>query len=215
MVLITLDARGFSRLQQRNTANRREKPMVQAVEFSENAGPMGCRLIFPESDFDPSNSIGSRNLSVLTSTLIGLATESSSNRFSILLSTLFAVATGHNRNAAAKSRKSRSWRQKQFSGFYSFFAYVRQNSITEFGVQISNLSFIFIFYMEHWIFEFDIKVPWEPKMLIGRLCHASNYSFFSMSIKRGMEVRLSKACTRGFSPSLWERKTSGNQGRYS
>ena len=32
--------------------------------------------------------------------------------------------------------------------------------------------------MEHWIFEFDIKVPWEPKMLIGRLCHASNYSFF-------------------------------------
>ena len=32
--------------------------------------------------------------------------------------------------------------------------------------------------MEHWIFEFDIKVPWEPKMLIGRLCHASNYSSF-------------------------------------
>ena len=50
---------------------------------------MGCRFIFPESDFDPSNSIGSRNLSVLTSTLVGLATESSSNRFSILLSTLF------------------------------------------------------------------------------------------------------------------------------
>ena len=66
-----------------------EKPLVQAVEFSENAGPMGCRFLFPESDFDPSNSIGSRNLSVLTSTLIGLATESSSNRFSILLSTLF------------------------------------------------------------------------------------------------------------------------------
>ena len=82
--------------------------MVQAVEFSENAGPMGCPFIFLESDFDPSNSIGSRNLSVLTSTLIGLATESSSNRFSILLSTLFPVATGHNRNAAAKSRKSRS-----------------------------------------------------------------------------------------------------------
>ena len=86
-------------------------------------------------------------------------------------------------------------------------------------IQLRNLAskfqiwvFIFIFYMEHWIFEFDIKVPWEPKMLIGRLCHASNYSFFSMSIKRGMEVRLSKACTRGFSPSLWERKTSGNQG---
>ena len=97
---------------------------------------MGCRFIFPESDFDPSNSIGSRNLSVLTSTLIGLATESSSNRFSILLSTLFPVATGHNRNAAAKSRKSRSWRQKKFSGFYSFFAYVRQNSTTEFGVKL-------------------------------------------------------------------------------
>ena len=107
-ILTTLDARGFSRLQQRNTAKRREKPLAQAVEFSENAGPMGCRFIFPESDFDPSNSISSKNLSVLTSTLIGLATESSSNRFSILLSTLFPVATGHNRNAAAKSRKSRS-----------------------------------------------------------------------------------------------------------
>ena len=41
---------------------------------------------------DPSNSIGSRNLSVLTSTLIGVATESSLNRFSILLSALFPVA---------------------------------------------------------------------------------------------------------------------------
>ena len=85
---------------------RREKPLVQTVEFSENAGPMRCRFIFPESDCDPSNSIGSRNLSVLTSTLIGLAIESSSNRFSIPLSTLFPVTTGHNRNAAAKSRKS-------------------------------------------------------------------------------------------------------------
>ena len=102
----TLDARGFSLLERRNTAKRREKPLVQTVEFSENAGPMRCRFIFPESDFDPSNSIGSRNLSVLTSTLIGLAIESSSNRFSIPLSTLFPVTTGHNRNAAAKSRKS-------------------------------------------------------------------------------------------------------------
>ena len=68
-----------------------EKPLVQAVEFFENAGPMGCRFLFPESDFDPRNSIGSRNLSVLTSTLIGLATESSSNRFSILVSTLGAI----------------------------------------------------------------------------------------------------------------------------
>ena len=92
---LTLDARGFSRLQQRNTAKRREKPLVQAVEFPENVGPMGCCFIFPESGFDPSNSIGSRNLSVLTSTLIGLATEISSNRFSILLSTLFPVAAGH------------------------------------------------------------------------------------------------------------------------
>ena len=103
----TLDARGFSLLERRNTAKRREKPLVQAVEFCENAGPMGCRFIFPESDFDLINSIGSRNLSVLTSTLIGLATESSSNRFSILLSTVFRVATGHNRNTDAKSRKSR------------------------------------------------------------------------------------------------------------
>ena len=45
-----------------------EKTLWQAV---------GCRFIFPESDFDHSNSIGSGNLSVLTSTLIGLATESS------------------------------------------------------------------------------------------------------------------------------------------
>ena len=80
--------------------------MNMSVEFFENAGPMGCHFIFPESDFDPRNSIGSRNMSVLTSTLIGLATESSSNMFSILLSTLFPVATGHNRNAT-KSRKSR------------------------------------------------------------------------------------------------------------
>ena len=58
----TLDARGFSRLQRRNTAKRQEKPLVQPVEFFENAGPMGCRFIFPESDFDPSNSIGSRVL---------------------------------------------------------------------------------------------------------------------------------------------------------
>ena len=43
-----------------------KKPLVQAVEFFEKAGPMGCRFIFPESDFDPSNSIRSRNLSVLT-----------------------------------------------------------------------------------------------------------------------------------------------------
>ena len=91
----TLDARGFYLLERRNTARRREKPLVQAVEFFENAGPMGCRFIFPESDFDPSNSIGSRNMSVLSRTLIGLAAESSSNRFSILLSTLFPAATGY------------------------------------------------------------------------------------------------------------------------
>ena len=95
----------FSLLERRNTTKRREKPLVQPVEFFEKAGPIRCRFIFPESDFNPSNSIGSRNLSVLTSTLIGVATEISSNRFSISLSTLFPVATGHNRNAAAKSRK--------------------------------------------------------------------------------------------------------------
>ena len=49
-------------------------------------------------------------------------------------------------------------------------------------------------------------------MLIGRLCHASNYSSFSMSIKRGMKVRFSKPRTKGFSapiPSvaLREKKT--------
>ena len=52
---------------------------------------MGCRFIFPKSDFDPSNSIGSRDLSVLTSTLIGLPTESSSNRFSMKMETLLKL----------------------------------------------------------------------------------------------------------------------------
>ena len=41
--------------------------------------------------FDPSNSIGSMNLSVLTSSLIRLATESSSNRFSIALLPTVAI----------------------------------------------------------------------------------------------------------------------------
>ena len=86
----------------------KEKPLVQAVELFEKAGPMGCRFIFPESDFDPSNSIGFRNLSVLTSTLVGLATESSSNRFSIAFNQISHAAAhcGHNRNAA-KFLKSR------------------------------------------------------------------------------------------------------------
>ena len=134
---------------------------------------MGCRFIFPELDFDPSNSIGSRNLSVLTSTLIGLATESSSNRFSILLSALFPVANGHNRNAA-KSWKSRFWRQKKFSGFYSFL-------YTSAKIQLRNLASkfkIWVFIVEFYIKVNKTNVPWEPKMLIGRLCHASNYSFF-------------------------------------
>ena len=51
---------------------------------------MGCRFIFPESDFDLSNLIGS--LSVPTSTLIGSATESSSNKFSIAV-TRFLMPT--------------------------------------------------------------------------------------------------------------------------
>ena len=67
---------------------------------------MGCRFIFPESDFDPCNSdIGSRNFSVLTRTLIGLATESSLNRFSIAVNLISRSHCGHNRNAA-KFRKS-------------------------------------------------------------------------------------------------------------
>ena len=89
----TLAARGFS-LSER--LNRRGKPLVQAVEFFEKAGSMGCRFIFPESDFDPSNSIGSGNLSVLTSTLIGLATESSSNKFSIAINLIPCAHCGHN-----------------------------------------------------------------------------------------------------------------------
>ena len=36
----TLDARGFSLLERRNTTKRREKPLVQPVELFENAGPM-------------------------------------------------------------------------------------------------------------------------------------------------------------------------------
>ena len=59
---------------------------------------MGCRFIFPKSDFGPSNSIGSRNLSVLTSTLIGL----------IAVNLISRANYGHNRNAAEffESRKS-------------------------------------------------------------------------------------------------------------
>ena len=71
-------------------AKWREKPLVQAVEFFEKADPMGCRFIFPKSDFDPSNSIGSRNLSVLTSTLIGL----------IAVNLFSRAHYGDNRNAA-------------------------------------------------------------------------------------------------------------------
>ena len=36
----------------------REEPLVQTAEFFENACPMGCRFIFPESDFDPRHLIG-------------------------------------------------------------------------------------------------------------------------------------------------------------
>ena len=59
---------------------------------------MGCRFIFPKSDFDSSNSIGFRNLSVLTSTLIGL----------IAVNLISRAYYSHNRNAAEffESRKS-------------------------------------------------------------------------------------------------------------
>ena len=83
-----------------------EKPLVPPVEFFEKADPMGCCFIFPESDFDPTNSIGSRNLSVLTSTLIGLATENSSNSLSIAVNLISHAHYGDNRNAA-KFGKSR------------------------------------------------------------------------------------------------------------
>ena len=42
---------------------------------------MECRFIFPESDFDPK--FVSRNLSVLTSTLIGLATTFAFSYFNL------------------------------------------------------------------------------------------------------------------------------------
>ena len=57
---------------------------------------MGGHFIFPKSDFDPSNLIGSRNLSVLRSTLIGL----------IAVNLIPRAHYGHNRNAA-EFRKSR------------------------------------------------------------------------------------------------------------
>ena len=59
---------------------------------------MGCRFIFLKSDFDPSNSIGSRNLSVLMITLIGL----------IAVKLISRAHYGHNRNSAEffESRKS-------------------------------------------------------------------------------------------------------------
>ena len=59
-----------------------------------------------------------------------------------------------------------------------FFVYVRQNSISEFGIQISNLSFYFHILHGILIFLISHLVPWGPKMPIGGLRHASNYSFF-------------------------------------
>ena len=46
---LTLDARVFSLLERRNTAKRREKPLVQTVEFSKNAGPMRRRFRYSQS----------------------------------------------------------------------------------------------------------------------------------------------------------------------
>ena len=69
-----------------------EKPLVQAVDFSEKAGPMGCRFISPESDFDPSNSIGQELVS--------------SNEYNDWFTLIGSRAhCGHNRNAA-KFRKA-------------------------------------------------------------------------------------------------------------
>ena len=48
-----------------------------------------------ESEFDLTNSIGSMNLSVLTSSLIGLATESSSNRFSFAVNQISVAHCDH------------------------------------------------------------------------------------------------------------------------
>ena len=79
---------------------------------------MGCRFMFPKSDFDPSNSIGSRNLSVLTSTLIGL----------IAVNLISRAHYGHNRNGAE------FFERRKRSVFYIFliFVYVRENSTSEF-----------------------------------------------------------------------------------
>ena len=63
---------------------------------------MGCRFIFPKSDFETSNSIGSRNLSVLTSAVTGL----------IAVNLISRAHYGHNRNAAEffESRRSSVFR---------------------------------------------------------------------------------------------------------
>ena len=55
------------------------------VKFFEKAGPVGCRFILPESDFDLKNLIGPMYLSVLKGTLIGLTTETSQTSFHMLL----------------------------------------------------------------------------------------------------------------------------------
>ena len=61
-------------------------------------------------------------------------------------------------------------------------------------------------------------------MLIGRLCRVSIYRVFSMPIKRGIEVRSSTACARGFARRfatcysvalLKIENTSGIQGKFS
>ena len=85
---------------------------------------MECLFIFPESDFDPSNSIGSRNLSVLTNTLIGLATESSSNTFSIAVNQICRAHCGHNRNLQSSGNRGFEGRKSSVGSTFFCFLYM-------------------------------------------------------------------------------------------
>lgn len=48
-------------LKRKTQTETRGEPMVRTVKFFGNAGPMRCRFIFPESDFEPEHLIGSSN----------------------------------------------------------------------------------------------------------------------------------------------------------
>ena len=112
----------------------REEPLVQTVEFFGNAGPMGCRFMFPESHFDPKASDWSQPGAhfpsfklVLTSTMIGL---DQGQPIKHIILTCFQFSgrdnashsqCGYNRNVSnCTFPGSRHWSQSKFRGWLLF-----------------------------------------------------------------------------------------------